>query len=1045
MSKKQLLLESCDFSFTCNLSEEEKNTLTESLKISAGKNGNLIVKNIPCTILDRVNQNGRIYPTALMQKAIEEARPKMKAKMLLCSGSEHPQNSFPEPKEVSHCVINAYIKNVEIEVEGKREKHNVLFNDWEILNEKSEIGAQVQQLILSGFGIGTSIRSLGSCDANNVVTELEYLGTDIVGQPSSSTFVNMPINESVEVSTAPLNETFVVSASATNVVRSIDDALVLTQKIDNANFGTVKKTSTKLDSEIDPKTGAETTMVTLETETEDEVTDVDQALALAKQAIMNGQADIDSVTIENVKEEQPKESAENNDVPVLNEEEKDPMYLTLKKSNYYHFNTPEEYMQFINDNVKYLDNGYSLPEAEEIFAEYTDNKISPELACHKLEGFVGNIINKTFDKDIPALNENEDDTDDTERYEVCSWCGEKLPLSDLKKEKDLGYICNHCARGLESREGPLNFEECEYVPESAMKEDGNENPYVLLGKICQNSTEDSWIQKKARQMANSFEHGEIDQPTFVARLNDMILANDFKLPESKMTEAGVDKLLDEIRSIMYNEGLSLEQACRKYCEHHDNIPYEYVLEYMRTNPVNESVIKEAKEEKKDPTEGQKYVLKTEQGFVAMDGNAIKFVEQPKDAIHFVKGKEESGVIHLSGINKILDTMGIYDVEKYYKKGTTDISAHDDVNVQAVNTDENKEEVKEGLIMGDGGVVTKPNEITGMPIKEDNGSNTRFNAIVEIQGANGTSSETIPVSAVEMEGINNEVGNLYNMKSQKADGQVQITVNDTTSGAQYIYNPETQSVEPVQMQQESAGELKQDGNKVSMEIDDKNTVEKEFENPAQASVVKAGLEQGKLGGDVLMSEDGERLQYQDAPDYSEENIQPGWYAGSKDPNVVGIIGPYDSKEELLAGLNGYQDQINIRYVSPEEAGIAAESTKIDEVLYNEPGEASDPMVTKTMTDAIEQDIVVSVNNIDWNVEDLINKFTNNAEAGDPVNFGDIQSKINDLPETLDIRMKKDELPDDVDINTLKDAVKNKIAQEYVMNINDLAITDLHSVN
>lgn len=1010
MSKKQLLLESCDFSFTCNLSEEEKNTLTESLKISAGKNGNLIVKNIPCTILDRVNQNGRIYPTALMQKAIEEARPKMKAKTLLCSGSEHPQNSFPEPKEVSHCVINAYIKNVEIEVEGKREKHNVLFNDWEILNEKSEIGAQVQQLILSGFGIGTSIRSLGSCDANNVVTELEYLGTDIVGQPSSSTFVNMSINESVEVSTAPLTETFVVSASATNVVRSIDDALVLTQKIDNAHFGTVKKTSTKLDSEIDPKTGAETTMVTLETETEDEVTDIDQALALAKQAIMNGQADIDSVTIENVKEEQPEESAENSDVPVLNEDSV----------------SDNPYIQHVMNNIDKLSD--------------TQLKRFNELKTNFEKGFIDEEDIKVFANScgLPAL-------DDEEQYGSCAWCGDVLPMSDLKKEKDLGYICNHCARGLESREGPLNFEECEYVPESAMKEDGNENPYVLLGKICQNSTEDSWIQKKARQMANSFEHGEIDQPTFVARLNDMILANDFKLPESKMTEAGVDKLLDEIRSIMYNEGLSLEQACRKYCEHHDNIPYEYVLEYMRTNPVNESVIKEAKEEKKDPTEGQKYVLKTEQGFVAMDGNAIKFVEQPKDAIHFVKGKEESGVIHLSGINKILDTMGIYDVEKYYKKGTTDISAHDDVNIQATNTDENKEEVKEGLIMGDGGVVTKPNEITGMPIKEDNGSNTRFNATVEIQGANGTSSETIPVSAVEMEGINNEVGNLYNMKSQKADGQVQITVTDTTSGAQYIYNPEAQAVEPVQMQQESAGELKQDGNKVSMEIDDKNTVEKEFENPAQASIVKAGLEQGKLGGDVLMSEDGERPQYQDAPDYSEENIQPGWYAGSKDPNIVDVIGPYDSKEELLAGLNDYQDQINIRYVSPEEAGVAAESTKIDEVLYNEPGEASDPMVTKTMTDAIEQDIVVSVNNIDWNIEDLINKFTNNAEADDPVNFGDIQSKINDLPETLDIRMKKDELPDDVNINTLKDAVKNKIAQEYVMNINDLAITDLHSVN
>lgn len=29
----------------------------------------------------------------------------------------------------------------------------------------------------------------------------------------------------------------------------------------------------------------------------------------------------------------------------------------------------------------------------------------------------------------------------------------------LKKEKDLGYLCNRCIKGLESREGPLTFEE----------------------------------------------------------------------------------------------------------------------------------------------------------------------------------------------------------------------------------------------------------------------------------------------------------------------------------------------------------------------------------------------------------------------------------------------------------------------------------------------------------------------------------------------------------------------------------------------------------
>ena len=946
MAEKQLLIESCDFSFSI----KESNELKESLRLSAGKNDTLIVKNVPSTICNYRNQNSRVYPTALMQKAIEEARPKMERRELNSQACEHPEQSLVTPTNVSHTIINAYIKNTEVEVDGKKERHDVLFTDWLVLPTRD--GTTLMTLLKNGISVPVSIRGLGSCDANGNVEEYEFLGVDCVANASSKVHTTMYVSESVSVSAAPLTETFVVSASATNVVRDLDQALVLANDIENAEFGTVKKTSTKLDSEVDPKTGAETTMVTLETETEDEVSDIDQALAMAKQAMLNGRADIDSVTIENVKEEQPKESAEKSDAPVLNEDD-------------------------------------------------------------------------------------DEDDDDTERYEVCGWCGEKLPLSDLKKERDFGYLCNHCARGLQSREGPLNFED-EYVPESVMD------------------------------------------------------------------EAGVDKLMDEIRSIMYNEGLSLEQACRKYCEYHENIPYEYVLEYMRTNPIadvqgesiteatdseranrchniaemlhnviygnytskeekdlakqyrdnyvkaihnldisNEEldpylkklesdvyntfinpavkkfkkVIGEAKEEKKDSNDGKQFVLKTNQGFVAMDGNAIKFVDKPHDAIHFVKGKEESGVIHLSGINKILDTMGIYDVEKYYKKGTTDISAKDDVNIQVANATEEKPVKECG---------------NNTPMTEDNGSNTRYSAHVSIMTDSGTTEEDIPVSAVEMEGINKEVANLYDMKAQK--GQPQITVTDTTTGEQLMFNPETHMVEPMEIQQESAGELKQDGNKVSMEIDDNNTVEKEFENPAQASVVKAGLEQGKLGGDVLISEDNNRPHYED--------VKPGWYAGAEG---VGVTGPYESKEALLADLGDVAEKIDIEYISAEDLGLAAESTKMDEVIFNEPGEASDPEIKKPMTDAIEQDIMISVDNIDWDNDDLVNNFMSNMQPDDPVSFGDIESKINDLPNHIDVKMSKEELPEDVTLDSLKELVKEKIAKEYAMKVNDLAITELNSIN
>lgn len=1042
MSEKQLLIESCEFGLVCNLSNDKKTKLKEALEVSKKSNDCLIVKGVAATRLDKINQNGRIYPTSIMQQAIEEAKPKMKAKMLVCSGSEHPEQSWPKPEYVSHYVTDAYIKNVLIEDNGRKERQNVLFCDICVLPTVPH-GVNMQKFIAEGVGIGLSIRGLGECDATGKVTSYDFLGLDLVGLPSSSVYLSTVVNESVEVSAAPLTETFVVSTSATNVVRDLQSAQELVNRLDDIKYGTINKTSTKVDSEIDPKTGAETTLVTLETDTEDEVTDIDQALMLAKKAITNGQADIDSVTIENVKEEQPKESVENSDVP-LNEENHD---------------------------------------------------------------------------------------DDEERYGTCAWCGEELPLSDLKKEKDLGYICNHCARGLESREGPLDFEEgineritpitnyilmnypkdsegykvalriqndlitgrledrqsalnelkkyinVEYVPESVITEDEDENPYVLLGKICKNTAEDSWIQKKARQMANSFEHGKIDQATFASRLKDMLLINNFELPESVEMTEGVDKVRDAIIALMWNEGLTVEEACRAYSEMHDNvIPYEYLLTYMKPagsinnilKTKNESVIIEAKKEE-DPKAGRKFVLKCPAGFVAMDGNALVFKDNPKEALHFIVGKEESGLVHLSGVEKILDTMGVYDVEKYYRKDTTDISAPDGIannETPAENTDVSKEEQKEGLITGDGNAVSTPNH-SGQAILEDNGSNTRFEAQVEIQGQNGSSSETIPVSAVEMEGITNEVGNLYNMKVQKADGPITIKVRDTSTNETFIYNPESKQVEPLQTQtepqsveqpvennipqEESAGDLELKGNKLSMEVDDNNKVEKEFKTPEQAAIAKAGIEAGKLGGDVLMSEDNEKTpQYQDAPDYALENIKPGYYTLVKG---VGVVGPYESEEALRLDLKDILgDDLDIGFVNQEDIDnykadqIAAESTNMSEVIYKNPGEASDPYVEKPLEDSVSnEDFIVDVSSIDWDNKDFINKFMSNMEPTDVVNTADMISKIKDLPDSINLKMNVADLPDgEISYDAVKKAVCDKLGKMYVMKVNDVDIRGLHSI-
>ena len=313
---RQWLVESAEFIADVRVPTD----LKESVQLERGKYDTLIVRNIPVTILNRKNLNGRIYSTSVLRQAINEARHALETRQLLCAGNEHPEGSFVPPTEASHVLIDAYIKrNIEIEVEGQKGRYDVLFEDWLVLNTQN--GKNLRALFEGECSIGTSIRGLGDMQGDQVAN-YQLVGTDCVGNPSSATYTRMPVSESVMLEykdSKELKEGFVVSSSSTNVLRDYEQAAILQSKLDNIGYGTVVKTSTKVDSETDPKTGAETSLVTFETETEDEVASLDQALMMAKNTLLNGEIDIDSVTIEHVKEEEPKESVMA-DKPAINEE-----------------------------------------------------------------------------------------------------------------------------------------------------------------------------------------------------------------------------------------------------------------------------------------------------------------------------------------------------------------------------------------------------------------------------------------------------------------------------------------------------------------------------------------------------------------------------------------------------------------------------------------------------------------------------------------------------------------------------------------------------
>lgn len=307
---KQLLIEN-GFITDLKISSE----LKESISVAQGKGDTLIVRNVPCTILNRKNQNDRIYSTKEVQKAINNAAEQIRTKQLLSQACEHPEGSFVSPTTASHVITKAYIKpNVEVVVEGKKGRFDMLFMDWEVLD--TEEGKNLKALIKAECSLGTSIRGLGDMNGDQVV-DYELLGVDVVSNPSSGTFTRMPVKESVIVESKKqeLEEAYTVSGETIDTVANTQIASELLSKLDSdEGVGSLSKASVKFDTEVDPDTGAETTVTILTTDTTDDVDDLSKALELAGRKMASTVGTTDSVTITRVEDEEivnnPKESVE---------------------------------------------------------------------------------------------------------------------------------------------------------------------------------------------------------------------------------------------------------------------------------------------------------------------------------------------------------------------------------------------------------------------------------------------------------------------------------------------------------------------------------------------------------------------------------------------------------------------------------------------------------------------------------------------------------------------------------------------------------------
>ena len=194
-------------------------SIKEEIKSEIDKSGMMIVRNVPCTILNETNANGRSYSTNTMKEALNENQKAglYEARSLTCTADDHPDTTYPKPTNSSHVVIGTKI----VQENGK----DILLNDWLILPTTQ--GHNLRSLIESGVSVGTSIRGLGKQnDSTGAIEDYEFLGTDVVGNPSAGTFANFK----------GLNESVLVEAASSVLVESVTQELS-----DNNNKSTLNE------------------------------------------------------------------------------------------------------------------------------------------------------------------------------------------------------------------------------------------------------------------------------------------------------------------------------------------------------------------------------------------------------------------------------------------------------------------------------------------------------------------------------------------------------------------------------------------------------------------------------------------------------------------------------------------------------------------------------------------------------------------------------------------------------------------------------------
>lgn len=164
MTKKLRVLNSYStFDYTPDMIKESRDD----------NDGKIVLKGI-LQKSETVNQNGRIYPKAILEREVRNYQKFIQENRAL-GECDHPDSSVVELKNVSHLIKEAY-------VEG-----DIVYGSVELLD--TPCGKILQSLVESGVKLGISSRGVGSTkrqgDYQVVQDDFQLICWDFVSEPST--------------------------------------------------------------------------------------------------------------------------------------------------------------------------------------------------------------------------------------------------------------------------------------------------------------------------------------------------------------------------------------------------------------------------------------------------------------------------------------------------------------------------------------------------------------------------------------------------------------------------------------------------------------------------------------------------------------------------------------------------------------------------------------------------------------------------------------------------------------------------------------------